>query len=82
MHRGLPWSCSRLPPSTCAGSDVSSGPCSTWSITKHASLRLQHNCNAWGANSDKMPNRAPPIHVNPYTLVTNLPIAFFCILVI
>jgi hypothetical protein len=39
MHRGLPWSCSGLTPSTGAGSGVFSGPCSVWPIT------IMHVCD-------------------------------------
>jgi hypothetical protein len=46
---------------------------------KYASMRHQHNCNAWGSKSGKMQlqhNHAQPIHVNLYKLFTNLPLSF------
>jgi hypothetical protein len=43
---------------------------------KYASMRNQHNYNAWGAKGGKMHNHAQPIHVNPHKLFTNLPLAF------
>jgi hypothetical protein len=45
MQRGLPWSSSGLTPSTCAGSGVSTGPCSAWPIA---------NMHIWDTNINAM----------------------------
>jgi hypothetical protein len=33
---------------------------------KYASMRHQHNCNAWGEKGGKVHNHVQPIHVNPH----------------
>jgi hypothetical protein len=43
---------------------------------KYASMKQQHKCNAWGANSGILHAHAQLTHVNPYKSFTNLPLAF------
>jgi hypothetical protein len=43
---------------------------------KHASMRDQHKCNAWGVKSGMLHDQAQLNYVNPYKPFTNLPLSF------
>jgi anaerobic glycerol-3-phosphate dehydrogenase len=76
MHRGLPWSCSGLVASTDAGSCSSSGLGSAGSNVKEPVRDVDIQHNAWGAKCDIMHDREQLDHLNPYKLLTKLPLVF------
>jgi hypothetical protein len=43
---------------------------------KYASMRHQNKCNTWGAKYNMLHDHEHLNHINPYTLVTKLPLAF------